>query len=543
MKEQISKIFGSFSAFWKAQEKKRKLLYIGILVGVVILAVVLAVVLNTKQYVVLYEGLESNEAGEIVTQITELGVEATLTTGGKITVPKEQESSLRMQLGTMGYPKNPLSEDPTAGTNLFATEFEKREQARLATQRRLIATFETLEGVESAIVTIDIPQQKDTVITVNSKPSTASIVLHLKPDFILKDDQINGIRHIAKTSISGLLDENISLHDGTGKELIAGNQPIDVVSIERTKFKFKQEFEQAIKQEVMDLLIAGYGEDGVKVAVNAKLNYDKQVSEDTKFTPSHEDGSGMTQHEDKQNGSGTTGVEGGVIGVEPNADGTYPTGTEEENGAWSQSESSTSYLVNTLKQQTEKEGYYVEDLSVSVILYTELLADDDKLNLTTAVARAAGVREELVSITNLPKFGDIGTQPAVSPYPFGMTQLQFLMLMAVILILIIVFIIAYMITAKTARRKRRILEQRIYEAAQYAGERGQVDGFFGVAEAPVEEGVLSLNDNAAIESKEEAVKREISEFAHHSPEIVAQLLKSWLREDEKSGGKAGSTNR
>ena len=538
MKEQLNKILSAFSEFWKAQEKRRKITYICILAGVIVLAIVLTIVLNTKQYVILYQGLEANEASQIVTEIQTLGIESKLESGGKISVPKEKENSLRMQLGTMGYPKSALNYDVwNNNVDMFTTDYEKREQARMQLQERLIATIQTLEGVDKAIVTLDIPEQKDTVINVNAKPSKASVVLKLKNGVTLSNGQLNGIKHIVLTSVSGLTDENISITDGTGKLLIVGDQGDDVVAIERNKLQYKQEFENVIRNEVLNLLVPAYSDDGVKVSVNAVLNYDKQVSEDTKYTPSHDDGSGMVQHEDNKNSSGTNGTSGGIVGVEPNADGTYPTGTTGDNGAWSDSENSTSYLVNTLKQQTEKQGYYVDGLTVSVMVYTELLSDGDKATLQTAVAKAAGIKEEFVSITNLRKFDGNSQTNANVGFPFGWTRAQFFIFVASLLVAIIIFTALYISVSKRARRKRRYLDRQMLAVAQAAGDSGQVEGFFNAGQEKREEfEIASLSENAGVETKEAAVRREIGDFAQNSPEIVAQLLKSWLREESDDDG-------
>ncbi len=541
MKEQLNKILSTFSEFWKSQEKKRKILYISVLAAVVLFAVILTIVLNTKHYVVLYDGLESTEAAEIVNEIQTLGVDANVSADGKITVPEDQQDSMRMQLGVKGYPKSSLNYDVwNTNVDMFTTDTEKREQARMQLQERLIATIETLAGVDKAIVTLDIPEQKDTVINVNAQPSKASVVLHLKKDVALTDDQLNGIKHIVLTSVSGLTEENISITDGTGKLLEVGKQDErDVVTIEREKLRFKQEYQNAIKEEVLSLFLPAYGENGVKVSVNADLNYDKKVSENTKYTPSHDDGSAMIQNENTKNASGTNGTDGGVVGVEPNADDTYPTGTEGDTGAWSQNERSTSYLVNTLKEQIEKQGYDIDTMSVSVMVYTDLLSDDQKQTLTAAAAMAAGTKEEFVSVGNIPKLTDDAAANANLAYPFGWTQSQFFAFVAVLIVLIIIFMALYLSVSKRARRKRRAIEREIMAAAQLAGENGQVDGFFNAGEK-VE--VASLTENATVETKESAVRREISEFAKNSPEIVAQLLKSWLREEADNNGGSGRSS-
>lgn len=540
MKEKLNKLLNTFQEFWKAQDKKRKILYIGVLAGVVLVAVIVTIILNTTHYVVLYDGLETSEAGEIVSEIQEMGVDVNLSGDGKITVPEDQESSLRMQLGIMGYPKSTLSYDVwNNNVDMFTTDYEKREQARMQMQERLSGTFEMIPGVEKAVVTLSIPEQKDTVITVNAKQPTASVTLSLRENTDLTSKQIQGIRQIVKTAISGMTEENVTITDGTGRLLLEDDTSDDGTQqlvIENNKLRFKQQYQETIKEAILEQLIPAYGEDGVSVAVNASLNYDKKVSENTEYTPSHEDGSGMISEQDKTNASGTNGSSGGVVGEEPNTDGTYPTGTDDDTGAWSQNTESTNYLVNTLKEQIEKQGFSVDDLTVSVMVYKDQLGENERTTLQANAASAAGALFDSVSIGNLPKYNpDIATG-ASGTFPFGWSRQQFLMFISALILLIFLFTVLYVFTARKAKQKRLAIERQILAAAHAAGENGEVEGFFGVHGEPGT--VPSLTEAAAAETKETAIRREIGEFAKNSPEIVAQLLRNWLREEENSNGRS-----
>jgi len=62
IKEQTQKVVKSFTTFWEAQDKKRKIAYIGIIVCIILAAVIITIALNKKDYIVLYEGLETTEA-------------------------------------------------------------------------------------------------------------------------------------------------------------------------------------------------------------------------------------------------------------------------------------------------------------------------------------------------------------------------------------------------------------------------------------------------------------------------------------------------
>ena len=84
-----------------------------------------------------------------------------------------------------------------------------------------VITIESLEGVKTAIVTLDIPESKNTVISTTTQKSRASVTVHLEEGKSLKNDQIKGITRLVMMSVSDLTEENITIADGTGKLLIA----------------------------------------------------------------------------------------------------------------------------------------------------------------------------------------------------------------------------------------------------------------------------------------------------------------------------------
>lgn len=538
MKEQLSKLSSSFRQFWTAQEKKRKIAYIAILVAILLIAVIIVIIVNKKEYTVLYEGLEAGEASEIVTAIQELGYEVTLKSGGTIMVPAGTEDVLTMEMSMQGYPKSTLTYDTyTNHIDMFTTSSQEREYARMALEERLSAIVSTFEGVQKGTVTISIPEQKNTVISSLRQETTASIVVYLENDYKLTDKQIYGIRETVQRGVAGLTDENITLVDGYGIPQIPGENEIDVVADETRKFAFKTNLENSIKNKVLELLKPVYGDDGVSVAVNMVLNFDKKVSENTDYSADGNGNTGVLQHGDAKDASGGTTVDGGVIGVETNADDTYPTGNTGGNGAWSESEVSNTYLVDTYKEQIEKAGYEIDGLSISTVVYTDYISEAQKMDLVKLVANAGGVNpevaEEVVTVTNFPKFGTdeiIATAPV---YLFGLTLNQLIAAAAILLILLIIVIVVLIITSRNAKNKRARFEQQILasEALAGFGDEPIVDTFTMNLEGEDPADIPSLLD-AGEETKEVAVRREISDFAKNSPEIVAQLLKNWMKEDE-----------
>lgn len=541
MNEKIQKTITTVKEYWGRQTKKTKGIYIGGLVLVLVIAIVAVVLLNKKDYVVLYEGLDTSEAAEIVQLIEESGYECTLRSGGTIVVPKGTEDKIAMTLAMQKYPKSSINYDTyITNVGMFTTESEKRQYERIAAEERLSAILSSFEGVRDAVATLTIPEKKNTVIEAYKQEPSANAVIYLEDDVKLTNEQIEGMTYLITTY--GIKKENITLVDNYGALLLAEDTPADVVAEETRKLKFKNDLEDQIREKIEALLIPAYGEDGFSAAVNMVLNFDSKVSEDTVYTPSTNDERGMLQHTDASQASGYATADGGVQGVETNADDTYPEGTTNGNGQWTENSVSNTYLVNTYKEQVEKAGYVIDGLSISVVIYTDYLPDTTRQNLVNLVANAGtvnpAVAQDVVTVTNLQKTPDT-VDASAQTFIFGLTLSQLVILGAILLGILLILIIILVSLRTSAKRKRREFEKTIL--AQHAPAEGEplIDSFFSLSdEGSPSVDIPSLNADTGVETKETIIRRELTDFARTSPEIVAQLLRSWVHEEEENAGKA-----
>lgn len=541
MNEKIQKTITTVKEYWGRQTKKTKGIYIGGLALVLIIAIVAVVLLNKKDYVVLYEGLDTSEAAEIVQLIEESGYECTLRSGGTIVVPKGTEDKIAMNLAMQKYPKSSINYDTyTTNVGMFTTESEKRQYERIAAEERLSAILSSFEGVRDAVATLTIPEKKNTVIEAYKQEPSANAVIYLEDDVKLTNEQIEGMTYLITTY--GIKKENITLVDNYGALLLAEDTPADVVAEETRKLKFKNDLEDQIREKIEALLIPAYGEDGFSAAVNMVLNFDSKVSEDTVYTPSTNDERGMLQHTDASQASGYATADGGVQGVETNADDTYPEGTTNGNGQWTENSVSNTYLVNTYKEQVEKAGYVIDGLSISVVIYTDYLPDTTRQNLVNLVANAGtvnpAVAQDVVTVTNLQKTPDT-VDASAQTFIFGLTLSQLVILGAILLGILLILIIILVSLRTSAKRKRREFEKTIL--AQHAPAEGEplIDSFFSLSdEGSPSVDIPSLNADTGVETKETIIRRELTDFARTSPEIVAQLLRSWVHEEEENAGKS-----
>ena len=541
MNEKIQKTITTVKEYWGRQTKKTKGIYIGGLALVLIIAIVAAVLLNRKEYVVLYEGLETSEAAEIVQLIEDAGYECTLRSGGTIVVPKGTEDTIAMTLAMQKYPKSSINYDTyITNVGMFTTESEKRQYERIAAEERLSAILSSFEGVREAVATLTIPEKKNTVIEAYKQEPSANAVIYLEDGVKLTNEQIEGMTYLITTY--GIDKENITLVDNYGVLLLAEDTPADVVAEETRKLKFKTDLENQIREKIEALLIPAYGEDGFSAAVNMVLNFDSKVSEDTVYTPSTNDERGMLQHTDASQASGYATADGGVVGVETNADDTYPEGATNGNGQWTENSVSNTYLVNTYKEQVEKAGYVIDGLSISVVIYTDYLPDTTRQNLVNLVANTGtvnpAVAQDVVTVTNLQKYSEAVPAEAQT-FLFGLTLSQLVILGAILLGILLILIIVLVSLRSGAKKKRREFEKTILEQHAPADGEPLIDSFFSLSdEGSPSVDIPSLNADTGVETKETIIRRELTDFARTSPEIVAQLLRSWVHEEEENGGKS-----
>ncbi|MCM1578966.1 MAG: flagellar M-ring protein FliF [Ruminococcus sp.] len=535
MNERVQKTVTVVKEFWSSKDKKTKGLLIGGLAAVLIIAVIAVILLNRKDYVVLYENLENTEAAEIVALIEEAGYECTLKSGS-ISVPKGTENAIAMQLAMQKYPRSRMNYPTyTENVGMMTTQSEEQEYDRISMEERLSAIIASMADVRDAEVTLFNPPLKNTVIEVNKRVPSASAIIYLRDGAELTNEQIEGITYLIANP-SGVAAENVSLCDGNGVPLVPKDIPVDEIAEEIRRLRFKNELESQLKAKIEALLLPAYGEGGFSAAVNAVLNFDSKVHEDTVYTPSTNDERGMLQHTDATQASGYATAQGGIVGVEVNADDTYPTGDTANNGQWTENSVSNTYLVNTYKEQVEKAGYTIDGLSISVVVYTDYLPDTTRQDLVAAVGNAATVNPELfndvVSVISLNPYNPI-IDAAAEAVLFGLTMNQLILVGIILLVLLAILIIVLAVISSRNKKRRKSFEKTLLE--QHAPPEGEplVEDFFTigdqsftVADTP------SLMAENEVETKEQVIRRELADFAKNSPEIVAQLLRNWIKGDE-----------
>ncbi len=520
----ISNLFQSIKGYLAKLSRGKRVALAALLVSVIAGAVILTNVLDSAGYTVLYRGLSASEGVEVVNLLDSMGTPYRLQNDGTILVPKSSEAMLKMQLAAEGFPKSTLGYDVfTSQSALMTTDYEKRQYLIFQLQDRLQESLRTLEGVKNAIVTLNVPDDNSFVLKADRPQASASVVLELYSYTSLSAKQIRGIEALVARSVPGLQSDHVTIVDSTGVELNDKSEELSGQALSQIDAISK--INEYYKEKITRFLEPVFGADGMSVAVNVQVDFQQKVTEKTTYSPVVGDNGILSKEEfDRQSINGGT-LQNLAAGTDANT-GT-PTYVEETDGENDQSASesgSNEYLVNQLIEGIEDSGGHITDMTVAVMINSSYLADDLVAKYKEMVAYGVGIPVEKVVITHAeftPKQAPIFPQePAVK-----MDGL----IIGVAVTFVLLLLLAVYLTLRSGRKRKAALQsaQRLKQQ-----QRQQQAGRPGQEAAQQSEKQDAPGEIVLTETREQGIKRQVKEFATANPEVVAQLLRTWMKEDD-----------
>jgi flagellar biosynthesis/type III secretory pathway M-ring protein FliF/YscJ len=249
-----------------------------------------------------------------------------------------------------------------------------------------------------------------------------------------------------------------------------------------------------------------------------------------------DDNTGVISQQNSADASGNTTADGNVAGEEPNTE-QYPEGIDAGNGGnWTDNSASIDYLVDVYRSQVVKDGYTINGLSIAVAIYTDFLSPAQLDALTTMIANAAGVDPEIaaqvVSVANFAPFiPEEALEEEQPPFFFGLTVNHLIVAAAILVILIIIMTMFMLLRNVSHKKRQKAFEKKIMDSGHF--------DMSDVTPNEIEKTLFMLNKDKpeaeipsllddGVETKEIIIRKEIANFARHSPEIVAALLRNWM---------------
>lgn len=536
----ISGLYKNISATFQKMSKRTRLTLAIVAAFLLVGAIVLTKVLDNASYTVLYRGLDSSESVEIVNMLDSSDVGYRLESDGTILVPRQSEAMLKMQLAAEGFPNSTLGYDVfTSQADLMTTDYEKKQYLIFQLQDRLQAALKTLTGVKNAIVTLNVADDSAYVLKSQAQESSAAVVLDLYAYADLTAKQIKGIEELVAKSVPGLENENVIIVDGEGTVL--NDQASDIgTGLADSQIEMINKINTLYEEKVAKFLEPVFGSDGVSVSVNVKMNFKQKNTQQTTYTPVIGD-SGIlsSQQVDRQSTNGATVPSTGAgteanVGVPSyqtdNAQDNEDNAKDGNNGSASESYDND-YLVNQVVETALDNGGEIEDMTVSMMINSREITPETLEKYREMVAFGVGIATEKVFITYSEFLAKPGTPVYADPSQGG-TAVNTLPSMLSRDLLIYagaglggLILLLILLLALRRRGKKRKVATRLEPGAEddVAGEE--------VEKAPPREKKSLPGEIVLNETREQGLKRQVKEFTAQNPEIVAQLLRAWMKEE------------
>jgi flagellar M-ring protein FliF len=498
--------------WYSGLDSKKKYFFIGGSVAFIFLVATLVFAFTRPSYTSLYRGLTPLKAGEITQTLDSLGIKYRLEDGGgTVLVETKNIDKARIDLTMAGVTTDEgFTYDDVFDRMTFTQTTEEKNKMFLIAQQTLIAnSLKTLDGVENAIVILNV-KATSSFLNLEEDVSSASVKVTLSAGKKLSDDQVRGIVNFIMTGVKGLTPDKITLIDQTGAQLNSIETDINS-GFSNKQDELKVNIESRLDRNISEFLSNTFGRDNVKVKTSVKLDFDKQTTAVIQFTTPVEGAEdGLIRSMNTLRETVVNNTTGGVAGTDTNTTEipNFPTGS---GGAadYSKLQEVLNYELNELQQTIVKAEGQITDVSVAVminkaVLKDELLTDAHKREVVNLVSAAAGF--------DVTKFVEVVAsefyrEPVMTLETPGITLFNIpIWVYAVVMGIVILVSLILFVMIRRRANSLKVAQEIIQEQEE------------------LEEINTEFQDKSS-------PKYQIEKFIDSKPEAVAQLLRSWLNED------------
>ena len=512
MKNKLTQGFGNLS-------KSKKIAYT-LLAGVIIVALSSFLIMaSSTKYDVLFSNMTPEDSGAIVAKLKEKKVGYKVT-GTSILVPKADIDSLRMELmSEVSITEGSHGFELFDNSKMAPTDTETKIMYQRALAGEIERAIKSFSEIEGAKVNLVLPE--NTAFVRETEPASASVVLKLKAGTKLDSSQVKAIVALLTGAVENLPKENVSIVSDKFELLTQGlyDKEKDTLTDSTDKQQeLKAQVEKDLEAKIMNVLEPIY-KTGVRVSVNTELDFDAVQTNTVKYDPK---GTIVSSHEVvTSDGNSTTGLSASPV---DNA-AQNSTATTTSNGNVVNKDSTINYEISKTEENLTKAPGEIKKITASIVLDGNM-DENTRTSVNNLVAKAIGYSEQrgdsisveglnfnseskkaaeqaLLDMENADKLAKQQTLYTRIAYGVG----------AILLFIILLFAI---------RRSKKSTETISEGIDMIIGDNitpKQQESF-----APIE---FEVND------KKSHMEKEVKKYAAEKPEQVADIIKSWLTEDER----------
>lgn len=268
-----------------AMERVRKNPTIALLIAgaaSIALITVLLMWAQSPEYRVLYSNLSESDGGSVLAELESRGVPYEFGRGSTtLLVPADKVHSLRLQLAEQGLPKGgaagfELMEDQAFGISQFAEQINYQR----GLEGELARSMESLGPVNRARV--HLAMAKDSVFVRKREPAKASVVLSLHSGR-LGDGEVTSIVHMVSSSVPGLIAEDVTVIDQTGRMLTQPDS--NGLGLDGTQLDYVTKVEKIYQDRIEAILSPILGAGKIKAQVAAEVDFSQREGTTQSYAP------------------------------------------------------------------------------------------------------------------------------------------------------------------------------------------------------------------------------------------------------------------
>ena len=323
---------------------------------------------STPQMAPLYTGLSLEDSGAIVDELQKQNIPNEIRgEGDTILVPRDQITTIRMQLAENGLPtKGQVGyEIFDQQSSLGATSFVQNLNNVRALEGELARTISSLARIKSTRVHLVLPERA--LFSRDKKDPTASIVVSVRGQ--LAAEEIRAIQHLVASAVEGLTPNRVTIADDTGNLLAAGaGDGNDSTVIAGEADERRLSLETRLRTSIEGLLSNIVGEGRARVEVSADLDLTHVTKTAQTFDPNGQVVR-STQSKAVANNS-TDAKDSGQVSASTQLPGATSTtsGVAGASQAASTDEETTNYEISNVSQTEMTDPGAVKRLSVAVVV-------------------------------------------------------------------------------------------------------------------------------------------------------------------------------
>jgi flagellar biosynthesis/type III secretory pathway M-ring protein FliF/YscJ len=239
----------------------------------------------------------------------------------------------------------------------------------------------------------------------------------------------------------------------------------DNIDAAYVKMEITDKVNSLYKEKIIELFEPILGKDGISVAVNTVIDFNKKTSEETTFTPVADKNGIISKQEYSRESTNGGTVPGGAPGAASNTGvPVYQQATGNGTDVSGSETASTEYLVNQLINSIQNDGGEIKDMTVSVLINNLNLTAQTLSDYRQVVANSVGIPVNKVIITAAEfKPAVIQTQPVAEKDLLTQVfekYMYYILAGAGIILAVLTLLLIILIFLLARSRKKRLAEKK-----------------------------------------------------------------------------------